>query len=102
MTYPAGESPKVFQEDWFFGARCTYIDENGKEVDISDQVSWCGDENTSFSPDRSSRSFPTFKTEGVHPIELSVNINGEVYLKEFYVTTIISWKYHKNDTEKFI
>jgi len=37
LTYPVGESPKVFIIGWVFGAKCTY-NENGTEVDISERI----------------------------------------------------------------
>lgn len=85
LTYPAGESSKVFTSGWVFGAQCTYRDD-GKEVDISDQVSWSG--TGTFSPDKSSRSYPTFNSEGQNTIELSVKVNGEEYKKEFHVEVV--------------
>lgn len=85
LTYPAGQSPKVFTKGWVFGAKCTY-NENGKEVDISDQVSWSG--TGTFSPDKGSRSYPAFSSAGQNTIELSVKVNGEEYKKEFHVEAV--------------
>ena len=89
LTYPAGQSPKVFTDGWVFGAKCTYRDDQGKEVDISDQVSWSG--TGAFKPNRGSRSHPSFDNPniaGKHTIELSVELNGEEYKKEFTVEAV--------------
>ncbi len=89
LTYPAGQSPKVFTDGWVFGAKCTYTNDEGKEVDISDQVSWSG--TGTFKPERGSRSYPSFNnpdTAGQHTIELSIDINGETYKKEFKVEAV--------------
>jgi len=90
LTYPAGQSPKVFTKGWVFGAQCTYRDD-GKEVDISDQVSWSG--TGTFSPDKGSRSYPTFNSEGQNTIELSVKIGNEEYKKEFQVEAVSTNNY---------
>jgi len=90
LTYPAGQSPKVFIKGWVFGASCTYT-QNGTEVDLSDQVSWGG--TGTFNPNTGSRSYPEFNSVGQNTIELSVTIDGEEYKEEYQVEVVNTTNY---------
>jgi uncharacterized Zn-binding protein involved in type VI secretion len=81
LTYPAGQSPKVFSKGWIFGAECIH-----DGVDCAANVKWEG--TGTFSPDRGPRSRPTFAGHGANRIELSVEIDGETFKKSYDVATV--------------
>ena len=85
LTYPAGASPKVFTTGWLFGARCTLNTPDGP-TDLSENVRWSG--TGSFSPDRGSRSRPSFSGAGANEITLSCEVDGEVVEKTFSVEAV--------------
>lgn len=88
LTYPAGQSPKVFTQGWVFGARCTL---NGE--DISDRVHWSG--TGTFNPQTGSSSSPRFSSAGSNRIELSVQINGQEYREVYGVEAVYPFVYAK-------
>lgn len=95
LTYPLGESPKVFDKGWKFGASCIINDGTGDEKDISNTVEWSG--TATFSPSIGAQSSPVFNTVGANIIKLKAKgPDGEWIEKEFSVTTVASKDYaHK-------
>ncbi len=100
LTYPAGQSPFVFQYGWIFGARCIVEGSDGQQ-DISDQVRWSG--SAKFSPPVGRTSRPGFICPEGNPmgpshrssgtIKLSVEVDGERTEKQFQVGVISSIDY---------
>lgn len=82
LTYPVGNSSKVFTTGWVFGARCIV---NGK--DLSNQVEWSG--TGTFSPAKGALSRPTFRTPGTNQIILKYT-NGKKFVKKVYTVTAVS------------
>lgn len=81
LTYPAGQSPKVFTAGWLFGAKATA---DGK--DITGEVQWNG--SGTFSPAKGSLSRPSFAKPGTNTITLSVEIDGKRFSKEFTIIAV--------------
>ena len=81
LTYPVGESPKVFTEGWVFGARCV-VD----GADRSADVAWSG--TGEFEPARGAESRPVFRAAGANTITLSVDAGGETVTRSFSVTAV--------------
>ena len=75
LTYPAGNSPKVFTRGWVFGARCI----KGQR-DISGYVRWKG--TGTFNPDRGPQSRPAFNSPGTNQITLYIEDNGKVVFEK--------------------
>lgn len=90
LTYPAGQSPKVFTSGWVFGAYATVKIGDEPENDISSQVSWSG--SGSFAPSQGSISRPTFSGEGRNKIILSVTIDGQTFEEKFKVRAVDPFK----------
>ena len=86
LTYPAGESPKVFTSGWIFGARCTVTSTAGKTEDISSQVRWEG--TGTFKPAVGTTSRPTFEKPGKNTIKLTAVVNGQDVTREFTVEAV--------------
>ncbi len=87
LTYPVGESPKVFDEGWVFGAECLVRKGAKKQRDISRRVRWSG--TGKFSPKRGKQSRPTFKNKsGINRIRLRVKYKGRVRTRIFKVDTV--------------
>lgn len=95
LTYPAGQSPFVFQYGWIFGARCIVEGPDGQQ-DFSDQVRWGG--SAKFTPPVGRTSRPAFICPEGDPlshdqrsngsINLSVDVDGERTEKQFQVGVI--------------
>jgi uncharacterized Zn-binding protein involved in type VI secretion len=82
LTYPAGQSPKVFTKGWVFGASCI----RGQR-DISGNVRWKG--TGTFNPNRGPQSWPAFNSPGTNQITLYIEDNGKVvFEKTFTVETV--------------
>jgi uncharacterized Zn-binding protein involved in type VI secretion len=86
LTYPSGQSPKVFTTGWLFGAKATV---GGK--DISNQVKWSG--SGKFSPSKGPLSRPSFKKPGANTIVLSVDYAGKHFSKKFSIKAVSPDKY---------
>jgi uncharacterized Zn-binding protein involved in type VI secretion len=86
LTYPAGESPKVFTSGWVFGARCTVTSAAGKVEDLSSQVRWEG--TGTFKPAVGAQSHPTFEKAGKNTIKLTATVGKEDVTKEFTVEAV--------------
>lgn len=87
LTYPAGESPKVFDDGWVFGARCIVNAGTSKEKDVTRKVRWSG--TARFRPKRGAESRPKFrKKSGMNKIRLRVKYKGRVRTKIFKVETV--------------
>ena len=86
LTYPAGESPKVFTDGWIFGARCILKSSTGKVEDLSGQVRWDG--TGTFKPVVGMQSRPVFQKTGKNTIKLTVIVDGEEITKDFTVDAV--------------
>jgi len=86
LSYPAGMSPKVFDQGWVFGAVFRLMDKNGKLVDLSDQVEWSG--TGSFNPSKGKLCRPVFNNPGANSIILSATYEGRTYKNEFPVEAV--------------
>ncbi|MDD1684956.1 MAG: hypothetical protein LUQ19_03585, partial [Methanoregula sp.] len=86
LTFPAGYSPRVFTEGWFFGASARLGDK-----DVSDSVRWSG--TGTFSPDTGRISYPTFDRSGPNRITLSVMTEKGEVSKTFTVNTVFPHTY---------
>lgn len=85
LTYPVGQSPKVFTTGWIFGAKASVKVGDEPEKDISGQVQWSG--NGTFSPAIGSVSSPTLRP-GRNTINLSVTIDGQTFTEKFRVKAV--------------
>lgn len=83
LTYPAGESPKVFISGWVFGATCTLDD---GQTDCSEQVHWSG--TGIFTPNNGPRSRPVFNSVGTNQIVLSAEIGGQTFNQTYQVEVV--------------
>jgi len=87
LTYPAGNSPKVFTTGWVFGARCVANPGTRKQHDISGSVFWKG--TGTFRPERGIMSFPTFNKNGTNQITLYFKDKERVvFERTFTVETV--------------
>jgi uncharacterized Zn-binding protein involved in type VI secretion len=91
LTYPAGESPKVFTNGWVFGARCTLKSSTGKVEDISGRVRWDG--TGTFKPAVGAQSRPVFQKTGKNTIRLMVVVAGKEITRDFTVDAVSSDNY---------
>jgi len=92
LTYPAGQSPRVFTRGWVFGAKAIVNPGKSSQKDISDQVRWSG--SGTFDPDTGKVSHPTFKGEGSNKIVLTVTVGeNKTVTKEFSVQAVSPDKY---------
>ncbi len=85
LTYPAGQSPKVFTKGWMFGARCI----KGQR-DISGNVRWKG--TGTFNPDRGPQSRPAFNSPGTNQITLYIEDNGKVVFEKTFTVEAVDPK----------
>lgn len=86
LTYPAGESPKVFVTGWVFGAKCLLNPGTPEEKDISHLVNWTGE--AKFEPATGSVSRPTFNRVGNNVISIEVKVGQEVTRKQYTISTV--------------
>ena len=91
LTFPAGNSPKVFNKGWVFGASFSITDVNGNTIDLSDKVTWSG--TASFNPSTGKLSHPSFNTIGSNKIILKASYEGKTYKGEYNVITVDVEKY---------
>ncbi len=92
LTFPLGESPKVFDKGWKFGAECLLADSRGSVTDYSISIEWTG--TATFNPATGPVSAPIFNTIGANRIILTVtDYEGNKLQKEIDVTTVDSKEY---------
>lgn len=91
LLFPIGNSPKVFNKGWLFGASFKILDEKNTELDLSDDITWSG--TASFEPDKGASSRPVFNSIGANKIVLTVDHNGKKYSKEYAVVTVDALQY---------
>ena len=77
LTYPAGQSPYVFEHGWVFGARCIVESSSGQR-DISDDVKWSG--TGTFVPPVGRLSRPSFEFEDGLPLGRGARSTGTIIL----------------------
>ena len=85
LTYPVGNSPKVFTKGWVFGARCIK-----GQVDISGNVRWKG--TGTFNPNRGPESRPAFNSPGTNQITLYIEDNGKVVFEKTFTVEAVDPK----------
>jgi len=87
LTYPAGNSPKVFTTGWVFGARCIVNTADRRELNLSGSVFWKG--TGTFRPERGIMNWPTFNKNGTNQITLYFKDKERVvFEKTFTVETV--------------
>lgn len=84
ITYPAGESPKVFQKGWVFGAKL--LTKRGK--DLSHLVKWSGD--AEFDPPVGKITRPEFHSTGKQRIKMSYTDKKGVMVEKEYEFQVVS------------
>lgn len=87
LTHPAGPSPKILNEGWVFGARCTVEDDSGVH-DYSDSVQWSFSGDGAGTPEVGAICRPRWAGPGDAWIKLSVAVDGAVVEKVFPVVTV--------------
>lgn len=88
LLFPLGNSPKVFDKGWLFGASFKITGKDNEEVDLTDKIEWSG--TASFEPDKGGSSRPVFNSIGENKIILTAEYEGKKYRKEYKVTTVSS------------
>ncbi|MBZ0165787.1 MAG: PAAR domain-containing protein, partial [Candidatus Omnitrophica bacterium] len=91
LTYPVGQSPKVFTTGWHFGARAIAKEDGLPEKDISDKVRWSG--TGKFTPAQGAQSSPVFQGEGANTITLEVTYKGKTERNDFSVSAVSPYVY---------
>lgn len=91
FLFPAGTSPKVFQNGWLYGAKCILTKEDGSKEDVSDQVEWGG--SASFSSPVGNRTRTYFDSVGSNSMTITYQSGEEVYSKTLNVTTVSERSY---------
>ena len=88
LLYPLGESPKVFDKGWKFGASFTSPDGD----DLSENIKWSG--TATFKPDKGPVSNPVFNNTGKNAIKLSVtDKSGNKFEKEYEIQVVAASNY---------
>ncbi len=88
LLFPLGNSPKVFDKGWKFGAG--FISNEGK--DLSENIQWSG--TATFKPNKGPVSSPVFKSTGTNKIKLTVaDEKGNKYEKEYDIQVVAASKY---------
>lgn len=88
LLFPLGNSPKVFDKGWKFGAG--FISNEGK--DLSENIQWSG--TATFKPNKGPVSSPVFNNTGPNKIKLSVtDENGNKYEKEYDIQVVAASNY---------
>lgn len=87
LTYPVGQSPRVFTKGWVFGAKAIINPGKPDQKDISNLVKWSG--SGSFEPSIGALSRPSFSGEGSNTITLSVS-EGDQNLSTQYTFLVVS------------
>jgi len=86
LLFPLGNSPKVFDKGWLFGASFKITGKDNEEADLTDKIEWSG--TASFEPDKGASSRPVFNTIGENKIILTAEYEGKKYSKEYKVMTV--------------
>ena len=97
LTYPAGQSPKVFTKGWVFGARCLINPGQADQKDISNLVKWSG--SGSFEPATGPLSHPSFSGEGSNTIILTVSAGSQSMSTQYNVSAISPANYAHIDSQ---
>lgn len=100
LTFPLGESPKIFDKGWTLGAIYVTTDNNGEQEVLSDQVEWSS-KTATFNPVKGKETKPEFKYLGKNKITLTVNSNGQILKKEFEIQVVSALKYAHVGTNVF-
>lgn len=88
LLFPLGNSPKVFDKGWKFGA--SFISNDGK--DLSENIQWSG--TATFKPNKGPMSSPVFNNTGTNKIKLSVSDDkGNKYEKEYEIQVVAASNY---------
>ena len=88
LLYPLGESPKVFDKGWKFGASFT----SPEGDDLSENIKWSG--TATFKPDKGPVSNPVFNNTGKNTIKLSVtDKSGNKFEKEYEIQVVTASNY---------
>ncbi len=88
LLYPLGESPKVFDKGWKFGASFT----SPEGDDLSENIKWSG--TASFKPDKGPVSKPIFNNTGKNTIKLTVTDKaGNKFEKEYEIQVVAASNY---------
>lgn len=88
LLFPLGNSPKVFDKGWKFGA--SFISNEGK--DLSENIQWSG--TAIFKPNKGPVSSPVFNNTGLNKIKLSVaDDKGNKYEKEYDLQVVAASQY---------
>lgn len=88
LLYPLGNSPKVFDKGWKFGASFTSPDGD----DLSENIKWSG--TAGFKPDKGPVSSPVFNSIGKNKIKLSITDDkGNKIEKEYEVEVVAASDY---------
>ena len=99
LLFPLGNSPKVFDKGWLFGASFKITGKDNEEVDLTDKIEWGG--TASFEPDKGASSRPVFNTIGENKIILTAEYEGKKYSKEYKVQTVSSSLYARVGSKSF-
>lgn len=92
LTFPLGESPKVFDKGWKFGAECLLPDSKGNLTDYAVSIEWGG--TATFNPTKGPFSVPAFQNVGANKIILTVtDYDGNKHQQEFDIITVDSKEY---------
>lgn len=86
LTYPAGESPKVFTKGWVFGAKCIVNSGTVNEKDVSEQVQWSG--MATYEKKSGAINHPVFNSVGINTITLTYDDNGSQTTKNFQIEAV--------------
>lgn len=83
LLYPFGESPKVIDKGWLFGARCLLGIGTDDERDLSENVEWSG--TGQFDPATGPEARAYFTAPGKNTIRLKVVEGENEIVKEFTI-----------------
>ena len=86
FLFPAGSSPKVFQNGWIYGAKCIVTNEDGSTKDVSNQLGWSG--SATFSSPVGNRTRTYFDSVGSNSMTITYQADEAVYSKTINVTTV--------------
>lgn len=91
LLFPLGESPKVLDKGWKFGASAIVETPEGL-ADMSDKIEWSG--SADFTPVMGRESSPVFHKPGQNKIRLTVKLpDGNELAEEFEIEVVDSKLY---------
>ncbi len=91
LLFPFGDSPKVIDKGWLFGARCLLGAGTDDERDLSENVEWSG--TGQFDPVKGPKARAYFTAPGKNTIRLRVVDGENEIVKEFTIYAEPSAKY---------